>query len=145
MAEECVDQALMLARLEDVPCRTSTLPIHGAQPEENPDGPLSVYGSDAGAIEQLIRKEPSLAEPLDPALPIYGAQVVWAVRSEMARTVEDVLARRTRALFLNARAALAIAPAVARLMARELKQDAAWQQKQLETFAHTAEGFMVEA
>jgi glycerol-3-phosphate dehydrogenase len=61
----------------------------------------------------------------------------------MARTVEDVLARRTRALFLNARAALAVAPAVARLMARELKQTADWQKQQLNAFAVTAQGFMV--
>jgi len=143
MAEDCVDQALMLAHLDEVSCQTATLHIHCAQTGGNPNGPFSVYGSDASAIEQLIREEPSLAEPLDPVLPVCGAQVVWAVRSEMARTVEDVLARRTRALFLNARAALAVAPAVARLMARELKQTADWQKQQLNAFAVTAQGFMV--
>jgi glycerol-3-phosphate dehydrogenase len=144
MAEDCVDHAQMLAHLEERPCRTSSLCIHGAQAEENLDGPLSVYGSDASTIERLTREEPSLGEKLNQALPICGAQAVWAVRAEMARTVEDVLARRTRALFLNARAALAMAPAVARLMARELKRDAVWQQRQVEAFNDVAQGFLVK-
>ena len=78
---------------------------------------LRVYGSDAPAIEAMERDDPALAEPLHPALPYTGAEVVWAARHEMARTVEDVLARRTRALFLNARAAIEMAPRVAALMA----------------------------
>ncbi|HEV2391739.1 MAG TPA: glycerol-3-phosphate dehydrogenase C-terminal domain-containing protein, partial [Verrucomicrobiae bacterium] len=66
----------------------------------------------------------------------------WAAREEMARTLDDVLARRTRALFLNARAAIAMAPAVARLMASELGQDEPWQRLQIETFNKIAEGFL---
>jgi glycerol-3-phosphate dehydrogenase len=97
-----------------------------------------VYGSDAPLIQDLICAEPALAEPLDPALPYTGAEVVWAVRHEMARTVEDVLARRTRALFLNARAAIRMAPRVAGLMARELDRDAAWQIQQVESFGKLA-------
>jgi len=144
MAQDCMDQALMLAHLEERPCRTAALPIHGSETKGNPDGPLAVYGSDAGAIKKLIRDEPVLGEQLNPALPVYGAQVVWAVRSEMARTVEDVLARRTRAVFLNARAAVAMAPAVARIMARELKQDEAWQRSQLAAFGEVANCFLAK-
>jgi glycerol-3-phosphate dehydrogenase len=80
---------------------------------------------------------------LHPALPITGAQVLWAVRAEMARTLDDVLARRTRALFLNARAALAMAPAVAQLMARELGRDQAWQEHQLHEFNWIASHFLI--
>ena len=84
-----------------------------------------------------------LAAPLHPALPYCGAEVVWAVREEMARTVEDVLARRTRALFLNARAAIEMAPRVAELMAGELKCDSAWPQREVAQFNQVASGYCV--
>jgi glycerol-3-phosphate dehydrogenase len=69
--------------------------------------------------------------------------VVWAARVEMARTVEDVLARRTRALFLNARAALAMAPRVAELMARELHRSGTWQSEQVRAFADIAGNYLL--
>jgi len=75
---------------------------------------------------------------MHPDLPYVGAEVVWATRHEMARTVEDVLARRTRALFLNARAAMAMAPRVAEIMARELDEDEAWKTEQIRLFRETA-------
>jgi glycerol-3-phosphate dehydrogenase len=90
-----------------------------------------MYGSDAPAIQELARERPELGQPLCPDLPMIGAEVVWAARHEMARTVDDVLARRTRALFLNCAAAMAMAPEVARLLAVELGRDAAWQEDQL--------------
>jgi glycerol-3-phosphate dehydrogenase len=104
-----------------------------------------VYGSDALQIQDLIRAEPSLAAPLHPALPYCGAEVIWAARAEMARTVEDALARRTRALFLNARAAIAMAPATAALLARELNRDEAWQAQQVDAFRAVAQGYLVSA
>ena len=88
-----------------------------------------------------MRAEPALAEPLDAALPYTGAEVVWAARHEMARTVEDVLARRTRALFLNARAAMRMAPRVAGLMAHELGRDGAWEAEQVASFAAVAQHY----
>src|SRR5262249_45717319 len=108
-------------------------------------GPLSVYGSDALLIQDLIRADPSLAAPLNSALPYSAAEVVWAARVEMARTVEDVLARRMRALFLNARAALEMAPETARLLARELGRDGAWQTRQVSAFHAVAAGYLVPA
>ena len=83
-----------------------------------------------------MRATPSLAAPLHAQLPYTGAEVVWAARHEMARTVEDVLARRTRALFLNARAAEAMAPEVARLMGGELGWDAPRQAADVESVPH---------
>ena len=80
---------------------------------------------------------------LDAALPCTGSQVVWAARMEFARTVEDVLARRCRALFLNAAAAIRMAPAVAALMARELGRDEAWQHAQVSGFEALAQGYML--
>ena len=81
---------------------------------------------------------------MHPALPYCGAEAVWAARHEMARTVEDVLARRTRALFLNARAAVAMAPRVAELMAKELGRDASWQANQVRHFRELANGYLVK-
>jgi glycerol-3-phosphate dehydrogenase len=145
MAEDCVNQAAMLARLPEKPCVTEHLNLHGFHPAAEKFGPLRVYGSDAPLIQDLARAEPALAVPLDPALPYTGAEVVWAVRREMARTVEDVLARRTRALFLNANAAIRMAPRVAELMARELPCDAAWQARQVASFTELAANFLVPA
>jgi glycerol-3-phosphate dehydrogenase len=141
MAEDAVDQAAVLAGLEDRPSITRTLPIHGCQKNSAGDGHLAVYGSDAVEVTRLMRDRPELAQPLHPALPICGAQVIWAVREEMARTLDDVLARRTRALFLNASAARAMAPAAARLMASELGRGRSWQDGQLREFEKIAARF----
>ncbi|HMD70184.1 MAG TPA: glycerol-3-phosphate dehydrogenase/oxidase [Bryobacteraceae bacterium] len=144
MAEDCVNHAAVLARLEERPCMTAGLNIHGFHASAARYGRLSVYGSDAPALLRLMETDSALAEPLDGALPYVAAEVVWAAREEMARTVEDVLARRTRALFLNARAAIRMAPRVAALMARELGRDPAWETAQVEAFQRTARGFVLE-
>lgn len=141
MAEDCVNQAAMLARLPEKPCVTEHLNLHGFHPGAERFGHLKVYGSDAPRIEELVRAEPALAERLDPSLPYSGAEVVWAARQEMARTVEDVLARRTRALFLNAKAAIRMAPRVAGLLARELGRDCGWQTRQVQTFGEIARNY----
>jgi glycerol-3-phosphate dehydrogenase len=90
-----------------------------------------------------MQAQPALAAPLHPALPYTGAEVVWAARSEMARSVEDALARRTRALFLNARAAVSAAPRVAELLAGELRRDGAWAASQVREFTALADGYLV--
>jgi glycerol-3-phosphate dehydrogenase len=144
MAEDCVDHAATLARLTERPCVTRTLNVHGFHRQASNFGALSVYGADALLIQDLIRAEPPLGAPLHSSLPYCGAEVVWAARVEMARTVEDVLARRTRALFLNARAAIEMAPETARLLARELEHDEAWQKHQISAFRALAEGYLVK-
>jgi len=141
MAEDAVNQAAMLARLPEKTCVTRTLNIHGFHPHAEKFGALSVYGSDALAIQDMMRAHPPLAEPLHQALPYVKAEVIWAVRVEMARTVEDFLARRSRALFLNTKAATEMAPEVARLMAAELGEGAEWQRRQIAAFAVTASCF----
>jgi glycerol-3-phosphate dehydrogenase len=143
MAEDTVDRAAELGGLVARPCVTKTLRIHGFHEGTAHTDPLSVYGSDATPIREIARTDASLARPLDAELPYTGAQVVWAAREEMARTLEDVLARRCRALFLNARAAVRMAPAAASLLARELGRDAAWEQSQIDRFKTLAAGYMV--
>ena len=144
MAEDCVDHAIVLARLTERPCLTRDLHVHGFHRHAGEFGPLAGYGSDANGLRDIMRAEPGLAPSLHDALPICGAQVIWAARHEMARTVDDVLARRTRALFLNVQAARAMAPAVARLLAHELQRDEAWQQRQLAEFERIADCFTVK-
>jgi glycerol-3-phosphate dehydrogenase len=140
MAEDCVNQAATLACLPERECVTRQLKIHGAQTGWRSEW-LSVYGSDRPAIERLIEEDRSVQKRLHPALPYIAAEVVWAVREEMARTVEDVLARRTRALFLNAGAAIEMAPAVADLMMRELGRDENWRESQIRAFEATARNY----
>jgi glycerol-3-phosphate dehydrogenase len=143
MAEDCVNRAAELGGLPKRPCATRELRIHGAHPDTGQFGPLAVYGSDALQIARVASEEPELAAALHPDLPYTGAEVIWAARAEMARTVEDVLARRTRALFLNARAAIAMAPRVAELLARELGRDAAWQTAQVSAFRQVAASYLL--
>ena len=104
---------------------------------------LGVYGSDADAILAMAAADPSLGEQLHPALPYIGAEVIWGVREEMARTVDDMLSRRTRALFLNARAAIEMAPAVAKLMAHQLETGQDWIDQQLQQFNDLAGKYLL--
>jgi glycerol-3-phosphate dehydrogenase len=134
MAEDCVDQAITLAQLPERECVTRHLRIHGSGAGAKTATPLAVYGADAGGIERLSEQNPMLSERLHPALPHLKAEVVWAAREEMARTVEDVLARRTRSLFLNARASLEMASTVADLLAGELGWDDRRKEHQVSEF-----------
>ncbi len=143
MAEDCVEHALVLARLPERPCVTRDLHVHGFHRRAEQFGDLSGYGSDAVGIGELMREDPALARPLSEALPIRGAEIVWAARHEMARTLDDALARRTRALYLDSRAALEMAPRAARLLAAELGRDRSWEERQLEDFREIASRFAV--
>lgn len=143
MAEDGVDHALTLAKLDEKSCVTKSLKIHGFAENLQPDAHLSVYGCDAQKIQAMISKDASLGEKLHPDLPYVLAEVIWAVQNEMCRTVEDFLARRVRALFLNSGAALAMAPRVAQLIARELKKDDQWQQEQVRVFTELARQYAV--
>jgi glycerol-3-phosphate dehydrogenase len=143
MAEDCIDQAATLAELPEKRSVTAHLNIHGFHKHATKFEHLACYGSDSIAIQDLIRTEPALGAALHPELIYCEAEVVWAARAEMARTIEDVLARRTRALFLNARAASAMAPRVAALMARELNRDEGWQSEQVKAFQGLARNYLL--
>lgn len=142
MSEDCVDRVIKETGLEYRPCKTERLKIHGATDQLAADDPRAFYGTDLQAIEQLEAESPELAETLIPSLASRKSEVVWAARNEMARTVEDVLARRTRALFLNARETPAAAPEVARLLAAELGRDEAWIESQVAQFRAVAQHYL---
>ena len=129
MGEDCVNRAIKVAGLTPSPCATVDLRLHGAGHQVS-----SLYGTDAAKIEQLAIDEPELSKPLLEGYLLRGAEVVWSVRHEMARNVEDILARRSRLLFLNVAAAETAAPEVARLMACELGRDSDWEVEQVSEF-----------
>lgn len=144
MAEDTMREVIRVAGLKDVPCVTETLKIHGFVNKDSGGDHLDIYGSDAVFIRALAKERPGLGEKLNNRFPHIGAEVVWAVHHEMARTVEDVLARRLRILFLNARVAMEMAPSVARIMAVELRLDATWEENQIEQFSRLARQYLPE-
>ncbi len=144
MAEDCVDHAITLGRLREEPCPTKELHIHGYMQNADEQPSLQVYGADAEKIRALAASDARLAKQLHPSLPVIAAEIVWAAREEMARTVEDALARRTRALFLNAKAATEMAQPAAQLLAAELGRDAAWAEAQAVAFCKLAEQYQVK-
>ncbi|MCU1290506.1 MAG: Glycerol-3-phosphate dehydrogenase [Acidobacteria bacterium] len=144
MAEDAVNQAIILANLPRKACQTKHLKIHGATEARKTRGDMAIYGADAESIRKLISENPLLDEKLHADLPYKAAEIVWAIRNEMALTVEDVLARRTRALFLDADAAIEIAPQIARIMAQELGKDSDWIAEQVREFNATARKYTIE-
>ena len=142
MAEETIDRAAETASLPPRPSATRDLRLHGWLTPEESQAALHVYGADSTAVAALSADHPAWDQPLDPRLPIRGREVVWAARHELARTVEDVLARRTRALFLDARASAAVAPQVAALLAHELGRDPAWETRQINEFQNLAKAYL---
>jgi glycerol-3-phosphate dehydrogenase len=143
MAEQVVDQAIKTGQLPATPCKTHDLAIHGSGSNDMANETLSVYGTDAADIEHLVSEDASLSQLLHPHHPYTGAQVVWAVRHEMAQTVEDFLARRIRLLLLDAAAAVEASLAVAAIMAKEMGETEAWQQQQVKDFAGVGKGYLV--
>ncbi len=144
MAEDVVDSAAALASLSLGECVTRTLRLHGYEPTPERHGALALYGSDAPRLERLIATEPGGADKIHPRLDAVVGEVVWAARHEMARTVDDVLARRTRALLLDARAAAEAAPRVAELLASELNRSPAWAEEQVVEFQALARGYVLD-
>jgi len=145
MAEDTIEKAIMLGGLPERECVTKHLPIHGFRMDLDPcTDPLAPYGLDKEEVIAIGEEENEWSGLLSEKLQILKSQVAWAVRNEMARTVEDVLARRTRALFLDARESLQMAPEVARLMAKELKKDEYWINQQIQTYKSVAKNYFFE-
>jgi glycerol-3-phosphate dehydrogenase len=138
MAENVVDSAAKQAKLPVRESLTPNLKIHGYKEGVDHSDPLYWYGSDREHIDKLIAEDPVLGAVVSDRVQLIKAQVVWAVRQEMARTLEDCLSRRIRALQLDARECIRIAPEVAALMAAELGKDKAWENAQVKSFTQLA-------
>ncbi|WP_443943647.1 glycerol-3-phosphate dehydrogenase/oxidase [Pedobacter sp. AW1-32] len=143
MAEETVNLAIKEAGLPFMPCKTKSLPIHGNTDIKSNDH-LDAYGTDRDEILSLLSGNPELNQKLHPDFPYLEAEVVWSARNEMAETVEDILSRRLRVLFINAAAAKKMAPKVAFLLARESGEDESWEKKQVTAFNNLADGYLYQ-
>ena len=143
MGEDVVDKAISVAALDDRPSRTKWLNLYGWSADREGNGPFSVYGNNARDLKQMIKINPELNELIHKELPYRKVEVLWGVRHEHARTVGDILSRRTRALILNAKAAIECAPVVARMMKKELNKDDAWEKKTIAEFLKRAETYIV--
>ncbi len=141
MAEETIDLAIKHAKLEFVPCTTKELKIHGCA-KATDQNYLNIYGSDRKHIEELIKQQPQLNKQLHPKFPYTEAEVVWAIRFEMAETVEDILSRRLRVLFIDAKAAIEMCEKVAEILAIELKADNSWKDEQIKIFIKLASEYI---
>lgn len=138
MGEDVVNTAANRAKLPGKESVTPSLRIHGYSEGVDHSDPLYWYGSDRQHIDKLISDDPGMGELVSKKLDIIKAQVVWAVRGEMARTLEDCLARRVRTIQLDADEAISIAPEVATIMAAELGKDKLWESSQVEAFTKLA-------
>lgn len=142
MAEDAVDKAAQDVLHDKKNCLTAGLKIHGYTADKI-NSSLAVYGTDGAIIEAIGNEDKSLNEKLHPAHPFIKAEVIFGIRNEMAQTIEDVLARRTRLLFLDATAAMESASTVAKLMANELQKDALWTERQINDFTQLAKQYLL--
>jgi glycerol-3-phosphate dehydrogenase len=148
MGEDCINRVTEVAGLEQRVSKTAELSIHGnsSAPEVfAPPEHLAVYGTDRAAVERLAGGDPVKAEKLHPRLPYLLAEVHWAIENEMARTVEDILSRRTRSLLLDAKASVEVAPRVAKILADKLHRDEKWTDDQVSSFNEVARNYMLRA
>ncbi|MDL2265043.1 FAD-dependent oxidoreductase, partial [Parabacteroides sp. OttesenSCG-928-G21] len=144
MAEDTVDMALKYMGKEKHPCITGNYPIHGSRPNPDFSDPLYVYGTDADKIKGLVASSAEMQEKLHPDYAYTKGEIIWLIRNEMPCTVEDVLARRLRILFMDARAAISMAPAVAKWLAEERGKDRLWAEEQVTAFNHLASNYILE-
>lgn len=143
MAEDVIDKAQTIAELPAAKCKTANLHIHGYKENVDRSNFNYVYGSDYEFIRKLEQENPLLIQKLHPDYDYTGGMVVWAIREEMAHTVEDVLSRRFRLLLLDARAAIDIAPQVAKIMAEEMNKDQSWIAQQVAEFVKLAQNYLL--
>jgi len=142
MGEDLVDKTEKRNGWSHIPTKTRHLKIHGYKENVDHSNPLYFYGSDEQEIVKLSNED-GMNELLSSSLGIMKAQVVWAVRHEMARTVEDVLARRTRCQLLDAKESIKMAPKVASAMAAELGEDKAWEGKQVAEYVQVTMNYIL--
>lgn len=135
MGQDTIDEFYKLTHQKVVKSSSSNLMIHGAfDVAIEHKNTIDVYGTDAPKLAALIEENPKWNELLHPNFPNKVVEVIWAVRHEMAQTVDDILSRRLRILFQDVNAALELAPKVASLMKTELIKDSSWEQGQITTF-----------
>ena len=141
LATSVYRNAIIVGALPPRKCQTENLPIHGFETNADWSDPLHVYGSVRKKIRKRIKRheEQSLSEKFE----LYPAMIRWAVRKEMAMTLEDMLSRRHRALLFDAKEARRIAPEVARIMAKHLGKVENWIEAELAAFDTISSDYLV--
>lgn len=142
MGEDMVNRIEKELKWEHKKPATATLHIHGFAADTNWNDPLYFYGSDAPLIRHQMNGTAN--DWLSDELKIHRTQIRWAIEHEMARTVEDFLSRRTRALLLNAKESRRIAPEVVSIMANVLGKDEQWKADQLQHFNKLSEQYILK-
>lgn len=140
MSEDLINTAQSVGGLPERACITQSLPIHGYDYNSDWANPLHVYGTD---IEKILTIDEKGNNSLSELVHLTKNQILWAVREEMAMTVEDVLARRTRTLFLNAEEARNLAIQVAEIMAEEMQASKAWIDEQVKNFISLTKNYQI--
>jgi len=145
MAEDAVDKAIEVLDLQKLDCKTKDLSIHGNIPTKKVDRTdhLYIYGSDIPSIKALENEKPEFAERIHPSYDFSVAEAIWAIRNEMAESIEDILARRVRLLFLDARAAMDSASRVADIFISERGWSEERKQKEVVDFLSIAKGYLL--
>lgn len=143
MAEDLVNKAIIKHALVPKKCITETLLIYGSTSENNLKTHRYVYGSELSMLEAIEKADKSSTEKLHPNYNYTVSEVIFAINNEMARTVEDILARRIRLLFLDAQAAIDISPKVATILAEVLKKDTLWAKEKEDEFIALAKGYLI--
>jgi glycerol-3-phosphate dehydrogenase len=141
MAQDTLDIIMKKGMLEKRPCNTHYLPVYGAVENHQETDRFHIYGVHAPDIKAMFHLYPGFEKPLHPHLPYTKAEIIWICRNEMPRKVEDILARRTRALLLDARASIEMAPEIASIMAVELGFNQEWEKAQVLAYNALAENY----
>ncbi len=142
MGEDLVSRMEQVLGWERTRTRTQHLAIHGYKEGVLQSDPMYYYGSDKEKINELGKKVEGGEQWLSEKLLIKKAQLVWAVRNEMAEKVEDFLSRRTRAMLLDVDESVRMAPEVARIMAAEKGRNESWVAAEIEEFRELAKKYV---
>lgn len=145
MAEDVIDKSINNFKLNQVATKTKEIEIIGnTKRDKNKSGLLSFYGAHLVEINSLEKLQPEWSQKLHPNYPFKVVHIVWAVKNEMARTVEDFLSRRIRLLLLDVKAALKCAPIVAKTMGQLLEKDKKWEEAQVLAFKKLAQQYLLK-
>lgn len=143
MASETIDKAIRSGLLEKRKSKTEHLQLETIS-ESRMDGRMKIYGKGSDEIKQMINDFPALGAAAGRDLPYTKAELMWICRNEMPLMLEDLLARRTRALILDAKASLDMAPVAASIMAGELGFDDGWVRDQVEKYSILVKKYLTQ-
>jgi glycerol-3-phosphate dehydrogenase len=131
MAADAVDNAAFIGKFKKEKCTTAHIPIGDEQEKET-------------RMKEILKNDISLKELVDPNYTFTKAAIVYAVKYEMAICIEDILARRMRLLFLDAKLAITLAPMVASIMASYLQKDKNWEAAEVKSFTKLADQYILK-